>query len=96
MQPGEGAGLGWNVHRPEPGGEPEFDASCGASRGRMQTVGDLAACGGRDSTAVLVPGFQYELDAFVDGHAGVVEQDRILCRLQGRDGAIRVALVTRP
>src|ERR1700758_5321343 len=29
LQPGEGAGLGWNIHRPEPDGESGFDASCG-------------------------------------------------------------------
>src|SRR3954465_9633535 len=33
------------------------------------------------SEAALVPGFEHRLDAFVDGHAGVVEQDRILGRL---------------
>ena len=98
LQPGEGAGLGWKVHRPEPDGESGLDASCRAGEGAWEADGGLF---GRLATtcfsdAALVPGLEHEIDAFVDGHAGVVEQDRILCRLQGRDGAILVALVPHP
>ena len=33
MRPGEGAGLGWNVHRPEPDGGSGLDESCGHMAG---------------------------------------------------------------
>ena len=98
LQPGEGAGLGWNDHRPEPDGESVFDASGGACEGAWDTGGGPAwpSFDDRLLEVALAPGFEHGIDAFVDGHAGVVEQHRILRRLQGRDGAIRVALVPRP
>ena len=62
LRPGEGAGLGWNVHRPEPDGESGSTSALEALGDQAVGCWPLAATG----SPACSPGFEHELDAFVD------------------------------
>src|SRR4051794_4315418 len=50
LQPGEGAGLGWNDHHPEPDGESGFDASAAPARTRGTQAAGLSGAFRRPSS----------------------------------------------